>query len=768
MDDKRQREQQASPGQPGPGRFGVDRATLRVDALMRRVIPLGGLGVVLAICGIFLFILAEVIPLFTGARIHYEEALATGHGDALLIGMDEWAERPFIADPAGTLHFLDRAGGGPPQAAPAPLPDGARVTAAAYLQREQVVAFGLSDGRYLLGRVRYAPDFTAGGARTIGAQVAWEAPAPLAAAGGALTDLDGYVSDTRQTFAGISEADGEPAVEVVSFSRRRSLFGDPAFLLDHRADLTRRVAGRPVQVLVGANAESVVVRNAAGEVFYFHWEDRDWGLRQRFMPFAGSGEAVASMGFIHGRVSLSLTSTAGRHHIHSLYHTEAAGERRFGPARECRDFAGGAALSAASTRNKALLLARGQRLSLRHATTAAERWAGELPFTPRRLLIGGKFDTVLGLDAQGTLHFLSLRDPHPEAGFKAFFGKIQYEGQDSPRYTWQSTGGTDDFEPKLSMVPLLVGSLKGTFYALLFAIPIALLAAIHTSQFLAPGLRRFIKPGIEIMASLPSVVLGFLAALWLAPILVDRVPSVILVLLAIPLSAILAGHLWNRMPVRLRHIIPDGWELLLFLPVISFAAMLAWQLGPYLESVAFRYTDPATGEAIADFRLWWEAVSGRQFQQRNALVVGIMMGFAVIPIIYTLAEDALSSVPASMVSGSLALGASRWQTTARIVLPTASAGIFSAVMIGFGRAVGETMIVVMATGNTPIMDFDLFSGMRTLSANIAVELPEAPHHGTLYRALFLGAFLLFILTFVVNTVAEVLRERLRQRYKVVH
>ena len=135
------------------------------------------------------------------------------------------------------------------------------------------------------------------------------------------------------------------------------------------------------------------------------------------------------------------------------------------------------------------------------------------------LLIGGKFDKILGLDKRGNIHMYSLKDPHPEAGFRAFFAKIWYEGQDSPQFLWQSTGGSDDFEPKLSLIPLIVGSLKGTVYALLFAVPIALLAAIYTSQFLSPQLKRVIKPGIEIMASLPSVVLGFLGALWLAPIL---------------------------------------------------------------------------------------------------------------------------------------------------------------------------------------------------------------------------------------------------------
>jgi phosphate transport system permease protein len=148
-------------------------------------------------------------------------------------------------------------------------------------------------------------------------------------------------------------------------------------------------------------------------------------------------------------------------------------------------------------------------------------------------------------------------------------------------------------------------------------------------------------------------------------------------------------------------------------------------------------------------------------------VVGFAMGFAVIPIIYTICEDAFSNVPQHLVSGSLALGATRWQTALRVVMPTASPGVFSAIMIGFGRAVGETMIVLMATGNTPVMDFSAFSGFRALSANIAVEIPEAPEGGTLYRILFLGALLLFVLTFLVNTAAELVRQRLRERYSKI-
>jgi phosphate transport system permease protein len=145
------------------------------------------------------------------------------------------------------------------------------------------------------------------------------------------------------------------------------------------------------------------------------------------------------------------------------------------------------------------------------------------------------------------------------------------------------------------------------------------------------------------------------------------------------------------------------------------------------------------------------------------MVVAIGMSFAIIPLIFTLADDALSSVPDHLRSGSLSTGATPWQTTVRVIIPAATGGIFSAVMIGLGRAVGETMIVLMAAGNTPIMDWNIFSGFQTLSAAIATELPETTQGSTHYRILFLAAVLLFILTFFINTVAEVVRQRFRRR-----
>jgi phosphate transport system permease protein len=163
-------------------------------------------------------------------------------------------------------------------------------------------------------------------------------------------------------------------------------------------------------------------------------------------------------------------------------------------------------------------------------------------------------------------------------------------------------------------------------------------------------------------------------------------------------------------------------------------------------------------------REWLSREWGIGYDQRNALVVGVAMGFAVIPTIFSIAEDAIFSVPKHLTVGSLALGATLWQTMIRVVLLTASPGIFSAIMIGLGRAIGETMIVLMATGNTPVMDFSIFQGLRTLAANIAVEMPESAVDSTHYRVLFLAALVLFLFTFVFNTLAEIIRQRLREKY----
>jgi len=370
------------------------------------------------------------------------------------------------------------------------------------------------------------------------------------------------------------------------------------------------------------------------------------------------------------------------------------------------------------------------------------------------LAIAPRADALLVESGQGTIQRYAVHNEHPEVSWSVLWSKVWYESYPEPDYVWQSSAADNDFEPKYSFAPLAFGTLKAAFYAMLIAAPLAICGAIYTAYFMAPALRRKVKPIIELMEALPTVILGFLAGLWLAPFIERNLPAVFSVFIAMPVAILAFAWCWSRIPADWRNRVPDGWHPVLLVPVVIAVVMGCVELSAPMERAFFS----------GDMRAWLTNDLGIAFDQRNALVVGVAMGFAVIPTIFSIAEDAIFSVPKHLSYGSLALGATPWQSLVGVVMPTASPGIFSALMIGMGRAVGETMIVLMATGNTPIMDANIFEGMRTLAANIAVEIGETEVDSSHYRVLFLAAFVLFMFTFVVNTVAETVRQRLRQRY----
>jgi phosphate transport system permease protein len=760
--------QRRPPRSPVPERFRVSRPTLWLDQGMNYFITVGGLAVIAAVCGIFVFILSQILPLFQGAHVNETAVHELGETEFLLFGADEWGELPFFVEANGRIHFFDATEGKRGWfTLPNGLADDAVISAIRYNQRSSELLFGTQDGRFSVVQLNYRADFPEPEGRQINAELSAGPLLPIGREGVAVEQLAYGDSGARKLAAAIQRVKGKPELHANRLEQRRTLFGAGEIRVAQQYDLTPWIRGDPQFLLIPREADGIVLGTTDGEINYLFFEGNQFSLRQQFRPFADLPDSrIASMDFVLGDVSIVFTNPDGEMRVWSLYRAET-GRRLFGQTKQFPKLPSGADFYSLSLRNKAFLAGSGNFVSLRYMTTENIRWEAELPFAIRQGMIGPRYNSIFLLDTENRLHQFRLNDPHPLAGWKTYFGKIHYEGQSAPAFQWQSTGGRDDFERKLSLVPLIIGTLKGTFYAMIFAAPIALLAALYTSQFLAPGIKRHVKPALEIMASLPSVVLGFLAALWLAPIVSNAVPSVLLALAAILVGAVLTGLTWERLPRSIRLRARPGFEFLMLLPVLLLFGWVGWQLGPVVEARFFVVTDPNTGWQAADFRLWYPHAVGLSFEQRNAFVVGFVMGFAVIPIIFTIAEDALANVPQAFRSGSLALGASRWQTAVRIVLPTASAGVFSALMIGLGRAVGETMIVVMATGNVPVTEFNLFTGMRTLSANIAVELPEAPYLGTLYRTLFLGAFVLFLLTFLVNTVAEILRHHLREKYKAI-
>ncbi|MBW2279270.1 MAG: ABC transporter permease subunit [Deltaproteobacteria bacterium] len=529
------------------------------------------------------------------------------------------------------------------------------------------------------------------------------------------------------------------AVDVNDFTGER----------EETVSATRISTPAPLDHLALAPEDAEVFASASdGRIFWWEVEDgTPVGMRQArseapvtaLEPLIGGRALLAgrSDGVVDVWFALS-RGRAGRELVHV---------RRFdGPGGAIGHLAG-------SPRGRSFLAAgAGGSLGLYHSTAHRELWTGHTGSAISALAWAPKANAAAIASARG-LERLRVDAPHPEAGLASYFSRVWYEGHPEPEFIWQSTGGSDEFEPKLSLVPLVTGTLKGTIYAMLLAIPLGVLGALYTSQFMAPSLQRVVKPTVELMASLPSVVLGFLAGLWLAPRLEAVLPGMLLLLPSLPVAVLLAGAAWRALPARwtLRF---QGGEILFQAVAISGVVWLCVRASPAIEAALFG----------GSFATWLHATTGLEYDQRNAIVAGIAMGFAVIPIIFAISEDAVSNVPRSLSAASLALGATPWQTMVRVVLPAASPGIFAAVMIGFGRAIGETMIVLMATGNTPLLDWSPFNGFRTLSANIAVEIPEAPHGGTLYRTLFVSATLLFALTFAINGAAELVRERLRRRF----
>jgi phosphate transport system permease protein len=744
------------PGEPLPAAHPVRLSSARtgrrilVDRLARRLVTLGGVTTIASILAILLVIALEVYPLFKRPTAQQVGAVTVGGGSPVAVGVDEYREIAYLVSRAG-IQFVQLKDGSPLPPAPLPSLEGAYIAAVSQPARG-AFALGLSDGRVIPVEVKFNVTYP-GGRRTIGPELI--AGDPLKADGPG-RPIRALAHAETQGGPVTAAAVGPTDLVLVTIQERKALIGPPRKEESTQA-LRLPLDGQITALALDGRVEDLFVGVSSGQVVRVDLRDPATPRPADPVPVTSrAGAGVTILGFLNGDRTLVVGDEAGGVASWQLIQGEG-GERRLTKIHDFPPHPGPVVAFAPSRREKGFVTADATgAIHLNYGTTGqlllAVRAEGDrlaaVSFAP-------KADGLLAAGVGGRLFHWALDNPHPEVTWKSLFGKVWYEGYPGPAYVWQSTGGTDDFEAKLSLTPVIYGTLKGTFYALLFAIPVALLGALYASQFMHPALKAVVKPSVEIMAGLPSVVLGFIAGLWLAPMVERVVPGIFLLPAVLAAAILLALAGWGLAPQGLRKRFRSGSEVFLLVPVVALGAWAVFALGGLLESALLG----------GDYRSWLLRALGLTYDQRNSLVVGFAMGFAVVPIIFTIAEDTLSSVPQHLVAGSLALGATRWQTAIRVVLPTGSPGIFSAVMIGFGRAVGETMIVLMATGNTPVMDWSIFNGLRALSANIAVELPEAPVGGTLYRVLFLAALLLFAMTFVVNTAAELVRLRLRKRYQ---
>ena len=854
----------SSPRRRAPTR----RSVIMIDRAADWTITVGGIGVIVAVFGIMAFLAQVVVPLFTGGRVTatVENKVENGLGHSLMDTVDEYKSLSVAVGANGEVRAFHVGTG---KAVEAPQFDlgGRKVTAFARTLSGANLAFGFDDGSVQFGEIKIdsqvlppgqsmdgftklgAKEWTDGRAlytaiqadQTRKSSVSLELEAPQKVAGTPIVAMDYRLGGTseRPSVAFVTvDADGVGRL-TRSETRKNLLTGETAVVTE-TATLPELPQGvRIAGLLITEKADQIYVAEGSGLVHRFDTRDVLKPVLAESARVAPEGVELTLARFLIGEQSLIVGSSAGTVDIFfRLQRSDAGTKDGYALVRAHRLEAHKAAVVAfdASQRGKMFATAdAGGEVWLRHATSdqTIVKISAKDRFKIDTLVLAPRENGILALSDDGRYAAWDIEAPHPETTLGSIFSQVWYEGYDRPEFTWQSSSGTDSFEPKLSLVPLIFGTIKAAFYSLLFAIPIALCAAIYTSEFLHHSVRAVVKPVMEMMASLPSVVLGFIAALILAPIVETWIAAVIMAFIAVPLGLLAGAHLWQLLPapLALRYGGVPKFTLM-FACIFAFAylcfglggvferaifssdlkawangdigtegpflTMLLLPLGFVIAAVVFgRTVGPAFNDrlralsrpraGLLDAAKWLALLAAASavayalamvmialgmgpregvvdtYVQRNARVVGFAMGFAVIPIIYTIAEDALNSVPEHLRAASLACGATPWQTAINVIMPTAMSGVFAAIMVGMGRAVGETMIVVMAAGNTPLLEWNIFNGLRALSANIAVELPEAVKDSTLYRMLFLAALTLFVMTFVINTLAEIVRLRFRRR-----
>ena len=730
------------------------------DSLFQKLMTVGGISVIVAVSAIFFYLASVVVPLFTAPSVDQRQQYSVpGPADqsTLAYSGEEQREIGSRVSEQGAITFFNFATGAVLANANVPIPAGTRITSSSLGERRSYSqGFGLSDGSVVLVKQGFTVTFP-DNKRLITPSLDYpvgDKPLLVDPKGQALTLLGIQQSDDGSTIVALTE-DKRLLVSAVNVSTN-AMTGQTTSEVQQS-----EIANPP------ADIRKIVIESKQRELYVLHGERSlaRYNIANKTQPalletieLAPAGQRVTALTMLSGGFSIIVGTDKGELSQWFLVRTE-------GTTFALQRIRGFKAMPAAVTALAPEFFRKGfivgdalGNLGSYYATSERQLFVEKLSDKPLTVLgIPPRGNGYLAQDAGGRVFSAAVENHYPEVSWSSLWEKVWYESYEQPDYVWQSSAANSDFEPKFSLAPLTYGTIKAATYAMLISVPLAVLGAIFTAYFMSQRMRTIVKPTIEVMEALPTVVLGFLAGLWLAPLIDNNLAGVLLCILLLPASMVLASYIWHLMPQSLTSRVAPGWEAAMLMPVLIFTVWLVFQIGHPIEAYFFG----------GDMPNWLSNELGISYEQRNSLVVGIAMGFAVTPNIFSIAEDAIFSVPKSLTSGSLALGATPWQTLIGVVLLTASPGIFSAVMIGLGRAVGETMIVLMATGNTAVMDFSLFTGFRTLAANIGVEMPEAGVGETHYRLLFLSALVLFAFTFFFNTIAELVRQRLREKYQTI-
>ncbi|MEG1689438.1 MAG: ABC transporter permease subunit [Hafnia sp.] len=709
------------------------------DRLTRYVVSTGGMVVLAMLMLIFVYLLVAVWPLFKPASIGQPQALAwPQNGNAVAVGVDATHQMVWRIDENGKGMFLAL------QPADKPLQSlqeqqlttSAPSAVASMNGDTYTIVLATVDGKVLLVSPQFHPVGKTG-------DTCHFAPDWVYLRGSTPEPFDNKHQPLRQVSLGTQQ--NQPMVAALT-QDGRVLLGQ---LAQTGWQVRQIEVNAPVsQVLLSPEGSRLFVLSP-NQLTVFPLSQAAVGKGQNiiFDPQKTAQKNIVRMALLPGASSLLLQNAEGQ--ISQWFDVQRNGQRELTEIRHYQPALADSMLINEPYRRVFAALAPSGKLELYSSLrenavlqTSIESGVKTAWFDPqgKGLLV----ETMKGA------YWYPLSNDYPEISWRTLLKPTWFENYPQPDSVWQTTSGSDNYQAKYSLWPVVFGTLKAAFYALLFATPLAVAGAIYTACFMSARQRSIVKPAIEMIGAFPTVVIGLVAAIWLAPIIENHLLALLALPVLIPLVIVGGAALWTRLFPALAQRTGYRFDVCVLLPLLTVLLVLWFMLAPHVEILLW-------GMPLHE-RL------GDGYDQRNTLVVAIALGFALVPVIFSLAEDALFSVPSSLAQGSLALGATQWQTLMRVLLPSASAGIFSVLMIGLGRAVGETMIVLMATGNTPLLDNTPFQGLRALAANIAIEMPEAVVGSAHYRVLFLTALVLFLFTFVVNTLAEAVRLKLRLRY----
>ena len=733
------------------------------DRLFRYMVALGGGGAVFFLALIFIYLSIEVAPLFRGASM--EPATSTKMEEPIdskgdLLYLERYGEIGVVFSKNGNIRFFNVGNGTTILTESIALPAGVSITGKAKGDPEKrTVVYGLSNGSVIAVKHDYEITYP-NDIRKIEPKLIYpfgQEPIKIDSEGKALLTLSVTLASEGGGQISAYTAGGRLLLARISLTES-FMTGE----MEAELDVVELPAplSKPTRILAALDSGRLYSLDRQGKINLYDIRSPDEEqLLGTFGPFFNEEEGtLTAIELLTGAQSMIFGSSKGNV-VQWLATRDDQGNASLSRVREFESHQSSVMQIIPEYSRKGFITVDHKGTLKIHHATSSRTLLEETAANPKMLIALSTTNKKMAiLDEYRKLQSFDVDNPHPEISFSALWGKVWYEGREKPEYVWQSSTGSDDAEGKYSLIPLAIGTFKAAFFALLFAVPLAILGALYTACFLKAKVRNVIKPTLELMGAMPTVILGFLAGLWLAPLVENNLVTLLGVFLFPPLAAILFSIGQGKLPKKLRSTLrmEEGREIYWMVPVVFLVAWYSIETGPWIETILFD----------GNLRQWLTD-QGIDYDQRNAMIVGIAMGFAVIPTIFSIAEDAIHSVPKHLVQGSLALGATSWQTVSRVVLQAAAPGIFSALMIGLGRAVGETMIVLMAAGNSPVLNLSPFEGMRTFSANLAVELPEAAVGGTHYRLLFLTALLLFILTFILNSAAEKVRQRFRKRYSLL-